>query len=178
MDEPIEIERKYLIERPDEAALLAREGCTCSKITQTYLLPSEAHTTERVRMRVDDTGCVYTHTIKKRINALKCIEREEEISKEAYEALLLRSDPTRGTVHKSRYFLRENGRIYEIDIYPFWQKKAIMEVEMQSEDETFALPSGIRVIKDVTGEPRYKNAQIARRKMRIPTKKQRPRRDK
>ena len=54
------------------------------------------------------------------------------------------------------------GKLLEVDLYPFWQDRAILEVELASEDETFALPDYLTVITEVTGDRRYKNVQLAR----------------
>ena len=49
----------------------------------------------------------------------------------------------------------------EIDIYPFWDDRAVAEVEVGSEDEVVHLPDCIRVIREVTEDGRYKNASLA-----------------
>ena len=57
--------------------------------------------------------------------------------------------------------LRRGNHFFEIDIYPFWRDKAVMEIELSSEDEDFEIPHEIKVIKEVTGDKRYKNASLA-----------------
>jgi CYTH domain-containing protein len=39
---------------------------------------------------------------------------------------------------------------------------AFLEVELESEDETFELPEFVNVIEDVTSDGRYTNAALAR----------------
>ena len=38
----------------------------------------------------------------------------------------------------------------------------MLEVELQSEEEEFLLPPELRVIREVTGDPRYLNSSLAR----------------
>ena len=40
--------------------------------------------------------------------------------------------------------------------------KAILEIELRDEDEEVRLPQEIRVLKEVTNDPEYKNAALAR----------------
>ena len=52
--------------------------------------------------------------------------------------------------------------VLEIDLYPFWNDQAVLEVELKSEEEAFLLPPEIRVIREVTEDPRYLNSSLAR----------------
>lgn len=154
-----EIERKFLIEYPDTEKL---ERYPKSEIAQTYLITNDGMTS-RVRKRTTDGVTKYIFTEKKRITDVKCIENERELSLGEYEELLRLADTERRTVCKTRYCLPFNGRIVEVDIYPFWNDRAIAEVEMESEDEAVVLPDFIRVIREVTAEKAYKNYAIAKK---------------
>lgn len=154
-----EIERKYLIEYPDLNIL---EDYSKSDIAQTYLKTNDGMTS-RVRERTSEGVTKYIFTEKKRITDVKCIENERELSKEEYEELLKLADTERRTVIKTRYCVPYNGRVVEVDIYPFWSDRAIAEVEMESEDEEVGLPDFIKVIREVTAERAYKNASIAKK---------------
>ena len=46
------------------------------------------------------------------------------------------------TIHKVRYCLPEGGLVFEIDVYPFWRRLAVMEVELQREEQSFTVPRG------------------------------------
>ena len=159
-----EIERKYLIEYPD-INLLEKYADSKSEIAQTYL-KTDNGLTSRVRKRTTDGVTKYIFTEKKRITDVKCIENELEIGSEEYEKLLKLSDPERRTVEKMRYCIPFNGRVVEVDVYPFWNDRAIAEVEMEDENEEVVLPDFINVIRDVTAEKAYKNYAIAKE---IPT---------
>ena len=53
------------------------------------------------------------------------------------------------------------GHVLEFDIYPFWTDRAILEIELEHENEGAALPEYVRVIRDVSADYRYKNRQLA-----------------
>ena len=160
MSAPIECERKLLIRYPDLDRLLKESGVTVSEITQTYLTSVPA-VTDRVRKRVFSDKTIYTRTQKIRITALSAEEYESEITKDAYDELLKNADSSKKPVHKTRYVLPIGKFKAEIDIYPFWSKQAVLEVEMESEEDIFTLPDFIEVIRDVTADKRYKNTNLA-----------------
>ena len=155
-----EIERKYLIRRPAEAWLEA--NCQGTDIIQTYLKTEAPGHSDRVRRRAGKNGVVYTHTVKRRITDLRREEQEREISETEYLSLLQRADPERRVIEKRRYVLAYDGKEFEIDVYPFWQDKAVMEIELSEETETVKLPPQIEIIRDVTADRRYTNAALAR----------------
>lgn len=154
---PLETERKFIIEMPGDELLLALPA---SDIVQTYLV-SEAGVTERVRMRTQNGISRYTHTKKVRISKMTSREDEREIGKDEYDALLLRADPERAPILKTRFLLSKNGFLFEIDIYPFWKKQAVLEIEISHEGEAVDIPSYLSVIRDVSGEREYKNQSLA-----------------
>ncbi len=155
-----EIERKYLIRMPDEDWL--RANATPSRITQTYLLPPAPHINARVRKRGHEGAWVYTHTQKTRISDLRRIEDEREVSEEEYRKLLQQADPERNVIHKTRWVLPWNGQSFEIDVFPFWSDRALMEIELTHEEQSVQLPPAIEVIREVTADRRYTNASLSR----------------
>lgn len=155
-----EIERKFLIRRPAAAWLEA--NCEGSDIIQTYLKTEATGHSDRVRRREGKDGVVYTHTVKRRISDLRREEQEREISEREYLALLQRADPERRSIEKRRYVLAYEGKDFEIDVYPFWQDRAVMEIELADEAEAVKLPPEIEIIKEVTQDRRYTNAALAK----------------
>ena len=92
---------------------------------------------------------------------VKRIEIEDEISREEYEELLKRADPKCRTIEKVRYCVEYGEFEFEIDVFPFWQDKAFMEVEMPSEDTNVPLPDFVKIIREVTDDNRYTNHALA-----------------
>ena len=158
---PLEIERKFLIAYPDTALLDRLSGGNRSEISQTYLA-GEKGTSERVRARTKNGVTVYTHNTKIKLSSMKRIEMEDEVSEAEYNELLRRADPTCRTIEKVRYCVPVGEFVFEIDIFPFWQDKAFMEVEMPSEDTKVDLPDFVNIIREVTEDNRYTNHALAR----------------
>lgn len=157
---PYEIERKFLIQMPDLSWLA--QTAEASRIVQTYLANDDPNVTERVRSRESCGLTVYTHTVKTRLSAIRRIERENEIDRETYETLIRRADPALRQIRKTRYCLRRNDLVYEIDIFPFWNDRAYLEVELSDETQSIPWPEELVCIREVTDDRRYSNASLAR----------------
>ena len=156
-----EIERKYLIEYPDKTVLEAAEGVRIKRIEQTYLL-SEPGETRRVRKMLENGVTRYIETRKCRISDLRATEEEKELSVAEYDALLRLADPALRPIFKTRYAIPYAGHVAEVDLYDFWQDRATVEVELADEREPVELPPYLRVIREVSGDKRYKNVNLAR----------------
>lgn len=156
----LEIEHKYLIEYPDRDELLVMEGVKAAVIEQTYL-ESEKGSTERVRRWEEDGEVIYYHTVKRRVSDLTHTEDENVITDDEYQELLKRKRGGCSPVCKERIMIPYDGHTVEVDIYPFWQDRAVAEVEVMSEDEEVKLPGCLKVIREVTSEGRYKNISLA-----------------
>ena len=72
-------------------------------------------------------------------------------------------DTNIGSVRKTRYCLVHNYQYFEIDFYPNWKNTAILEIELSSVDEKINFPEKIKVIKEVTDDPVFKNINIAKK---------------
>ena len=155
-----EIERKFLIAMPDMDVLRAQPGFGSSHIVQTYLVNPDGFT-ERVRMREYADRTVYYHTLKKRLSAASAYEDESEIDTTEYTSLLRRADTAKTPINKMRCTIPFKGHVCEIDIYPFWRKQAVLEIELSGEDEAYSIPSCIRVIREVTGNHAYSNNALS-----------------
>lgn len=159
--EPFEIERKYLIEYPDITWLESLENCQRIEIIQTYL-KSDENEEVRVRQRGVDGNFIYFKTVKRKITDLKRVEIEKRLSKDEYLALLLEADTEKRQIRKTRYCLMYENQYFEIDVYPFWNDKAILEIELSDENAEICFPDKIKVIKEVTDDENYKNASLAK----------------
>jgi len=156
--EPYEIERKFLIKYPNikELEKIAEKV----EIIQTYLQASNGQEL-RIRQRGDGKNFVYTKTRKWKVNDIKRVEFESRISKEEYLSLLMDIDTTRTQIRKSRYCFVYNTQYMELDIYQFSKDKAILEIELNNENQKFELPKFIEVIKEVTDDDNYKNINLS-----------------
>lgn len=160
--EPLEIERKFLIEYPDINWLESVPSCNRIEIIQTYL-HSRDGVERRVRQRGIGDHYIYFLTEKQTLTGMKRVETEKRLSQDEYIALLMEADTDRHQIRKTRYCLTYESQYFEIDVYPFWNDKAILEIELCSEDAAITIPPEIKIIREVTDEGAYKNSSLAKR---------------
>ena len=140
MSASYEIERKYLVKMP---IFPLPEKDAASEITQTYLVtPPEI--SERVRC------------------GIKAEETEETIDRAQYEALLQKRDPALRSIQKVRHVFAYRGQTFELDVFPFWKKQAMLEIELEKEATPVDFPPFLSCIREVTDDPAYKNQAMAR----------------
>lgn len=159
--EPYEIERKFLIEYPDIKWLESIPNCRRIEIIQTYL-KSDKDEEVRVRQRGLEGHYIYYQTIKRKVSELKRVEIERRLSQSEYLRLLMNADTTRRQIRKDRYCLTYDNQYFEIDVFPFWQDRAIAEIELSDENAAITFPKEIKVIREVTDDESYKNAALAK----------------
>ena len=156
----LEIERKYLIEYPNIQKLEKNPNCQKVEIIQTYL-KSEQGKEIRLRQRGNNGHYTYTKNVKTLVSPGKRLEVETRLSKDEYINSLMDADTNKRQIRKSRYCLIYKNQYFEIDVYPFWQDKAIMEIELRSEDQKIYFPNDLKIIKDVTNDKEYSNYHLA-----------------
>ena len=84
---------------------------------------------------------------------------EKPVSEKEYVSYLMDSDLSLHAVRKLKYrFGYKNTRL-EIDVYPFSRERAVLFVYGSREE--LQLPEELNIIKEVTGDPAYKNRQLA-----------------
>ena len=160
--EPYEIERKYLIEYPDLKWLQSLPNCQRVEIIQTYLKSGKDEEEVRVRQRGYEGNYIYYQTTKRKISGIKRVEIERRLSEREYIRLLMNADTTRRPIRKDRYCLTYQNQYFEIDVFPFWDDKAIVEIELSDENAKIKFPKKLKVIKEVTDDEAYKNASLAK----------------
>ena len=145
----IEIERKFLVrnnywQEKAETGLPCRQGYLCAEHGKT--------------VRVRTLGARAFLTIKGKTHGLSRAEFEYEIPVDDAEALLQMCDQR---IEKTRYLVPHENHTWEVDVFEGENKGLILaEIELKSEDETFILPDWIG--DEVSGDPRYYNAQLSR----------------
>lgn len=161
---PMEIERKYLIEKPDLVDLQKEFACTKVEIIQTYLVELNEGVERRIRQRGCDGSYTYFYTEKQNVgnDGLCRSEEERKISKDEYMTLLMEADTKLHQIRKDRYCFEYNNQYFELDVYPFWDNCAVMEIELTEITTEVDLPEYIKVIKDVTEDKRFKNKGLAK----------------
>ena len=159
----LEIERKYIIEKPSTLKMRECDAYTSSDIVQIYL-DAEAGVTRRIRSRAYADGVVrYFETEKRRVDEMSSIEREREIEKTDFDNFSLQIAQNSRPIIKTRHTFDYLGQTFEIDVYPEWERTCVMETELPSRDTVVTFPDFIRIIAEVTGDKRYSNAAMSRR---------------
>ena len=161
MNDKLEIERKFIIKMPNFAFLQTMADYKKSEIVQTYLI-SERGCTERVRKRAFGDAVSYYHTRKQRVDAMTCIEEEKEIDRAEYDRLLLRACPASRPIIKTRHTFSFGTHTVEIDKYLWWDRIAVLEVELPSCECELNLPDFLEVIFEATGDFSLSNASLAK----------------
>lgn len=154
----IEFEKKFLIKLPD-VQLLSKYHPFTADIEQIYLTCQNG--SHRIRKRGAGDVFSYSETKKIRITVSKCFEYENSISSDDYEDLKALANPNKHPIVKKRVCFVYKGQYFELDIFPFFKDKALLELELKDEDQPFELPPEIEVIKDVTDSKKYKNNYLA-----------------
>ena len=151
---------KYLISMPPLDVLVDRYGAAATDMMQTYLTATTPLAERRVRQQRSGEGYLYFYTEKRVGEDGKRWVTEKPISEKEYIRYLMESDLTLHSVRKTKYRFNYAGRAMEIDVYPFSKEKAMMFV-YGHEPASAELPEEIGVIRDVTGDPEYKNRRLA-----------------
>ena len=157
---PYEIERKYLVEYPDVTWFESLPNCEKVHIVQTYLR-SDPDDEIRIRQRGSGNQSMYYFTEKRIVDGRKPLRTQQRLTPQEYQLLLLQADPSRREIEKTRYCLTFEEQYFEVDLFPCWDDQAIVEIELSSEDQEVVFPPELRVIREVTGDPTYRNAVIA-----------------
>lgn len=163
---PYEIERKFLLEAPDLAAL-QQAATSSSEIEQIYLDDRGAGA-ERVRRRVrlDTAGprTELTHTRKVPVSAGVAEEYEVDVDETTYADLLTRADPARVPVLKTRWVVPHGDLVLEVDRIREPRELWLLEVELADPGDLHArldLPTWVGPHVEVTGDERYANRSLA-----------------
>ncbi len=157
MNSNLEIERKFLVEMPDEGLLNVVERLN---ILQTYLNNGEDNSQRRVRKICKDGVVSYVYTEKIFYSAKVRNEIEYEISVDEYERLIVQRKAELKPIEKTRLRFLYREQLFELDIYPFSHSRAILELELDDPEQKIFFPGFIRVIKEVTGVDAYSNSSL------------------
>ena len=148
----IEIERKFLV----TSSAFKEESFKSIRIIQGFLNTDKART---VRVRLKGEKGFLTVKGKSTDNGLSRFEWEKEISKTDAEDLLQLCE--KGIIDKIRYEAKVGNHLFEIDeFYGENEGLIIVEVELNSENETFVKPDWLG--EEVTGQIKYYNSQLSK----------------
>lgn len=155
-----EIEKKFLVRIPDFSNISLIKTLA---IKQTYLEDGKKNavkTQRRVRKTVCGSDMVMTYTEKVFISPVIREENEREIDIEEYQNLITQAKDTAPVIKTRKVFLYEN-QVFEMDIYPFSDEYAILEIELNTPEQKIYFPDYIDIVKEVTSDKKYSNLSLA-----------------
>ena len=155
---PMMKKRKYLIDAPELSRLIGYNPVKLDMM-QTYLLSLTPGVERRIRQQESGDGYLYFYTEKHSMDDGSRWVTERPISEKQYVRYLMESDNRMHSVRKTKYRFIYGGHRMEIDIYPFSSDKAVLFA--YSDGSPATLPPELRVLREVTGDPTYKNRQLA-----------------
>ncbi len=149
---------KYLVQMPSRDNLCARYGAVPIEMMQTYLLSSDSDVERRIRQQSCFGDKLFFYTTKRVGEDGTRWVTERPISEKDYVAYLMEADLSLRNVRKLKYRFEYQGRRMELDVYPFSDDRAIL---FTYGSEPVDLPPEIDIIREVTGDPSYKNRAFA-----------------
>ena len=152
--------RKYLVAMPDLDALSRKYGALPIEMMQTYLLSSDPEIERRIRQQSSLGDQLFFYTTKRVGEDGTRWVTERPISEKEYVTYLMEADLSLRSVRKLKYRFTYEKRRMELDVYPFAKDRAIF---FAYGPEPTVLPPEIEVIREVTGDPHYKNRAFADR---------------
>ena len=158
---PKEVERKFLIKKPTSEELETLGCISKTNIIQTYLKSDDPKIERRVRQRgTKQDGFNFYYTEKVDIGAGERLEQENKITPNEYISYLAEADTSLHQISKIRRCFIYDKKYFEMDIYPFSDEYAILEIELNDINEEINLPP-LTIIKEVTNDKAFKNYSLA-----------------
>ena len=155
---PEQGKHKFLVKMPDRTELSKRYGALPIEMMQTYLLSSDPEIERRIRQQTSFGDQLFFYTQKRVAEDGTRWVTERPISEKEYVAYLMEADLSLHSVRKLKYRFDYAGHRMALDVYPFSKDRAILFVYGAG---PFELPPEIEVLRDVTGDPEYKNRALA-----------------
>lgn len=159
---PLEYERKYLLSGPPDLSSAPLDQAVAVEIEQTYLLTAEPDVSMRVRRRAQSGQATYYLTRKSPGVSGGKVEDERRITFAEYEELLQGADPDRHPIRKTRYCFPYQSFYFELDAIEQPQGTLwVLEIETPGPEIEVALPPGVDIDREVTGEEAFSNHQLS-----------------
>lgn len=159
--EPLEHERKFLLQHAPDLRHPALEAAIVSDIVQVYL-PSVDGAEHRVRARTHAGVTAYTHTVKKPLpDSTSRVEVERPIDQETFDLLSSMRDRSTDVVRKTRYAFVHDDQRFELDQVYAPRTAWLVEAELVTEDDAVSLPTFLGPATEVTDDPDWRNRAIA-----------------
>ena len=158
---PIEAYKKYLVAMPDLERLKAELNFSKVDMSRIYLLNEENENERSILQRGHFGDYAFYYTEKRHFKGFDRIEVERRLTKNEYVSLIGQADTRLKQINKTRYCFVWNNKYYELDVFGFWNDKAILKVQLTDRDSMVEIPEFLQVIKDVSNDMSYTNYSLA-----------------
>ncbi len=152
--------KKYLVHMPDCTELSRKYNALPIEMMQTYLFSSDPEVERRIRQQSCLGEQLFFYTTKRVGEDGTRWVTERPISEKDYVSYLMEADLSLRSVRKLKFRFAYAGHRMELDVYPYDKDNAILFIFGA---EPYELPPEIKVIREVTGDPYYKNRALADR---------------
>ena len=156
--EPMVNKRKFLVQMPDVGLLKREYGALAIDMMQTYLRVTQPGVERRIRQQANGEDYLYFYTEKHVTEDGAKWVTEKPISEKQYLHYLMECDEQLHSVRKEKHRFIYRDCKFELDVYPFSGDRAVLFMYSESAE----VPPEITVLREVTGDPAYKNRQLAK----------------
>ena len=156
--EPMVNKRKFLVKMPDLDLLREKYGAVAIEMMQTYLCVTRPGVERRIRQQANGEDYLYFYTEKHVMEDGTQWVTEKPISEKQYVHYLMEGDAELHSVRKKKHLFVYGDCKFELDVYPFSDEKAVLFMYSEHAE----IPPELEVLQEVTGDPAYKNRQLAR----------------
>ena len=158
---PLDIQKKYLIKRPDLKILEKFVNFEIIDILQYYLISLNPKEEIRIRQWGQDNNYMYYYSKKTSINDKQRIETKRHITLKEFTNYLKDIDTKIPVLKKKRICFIYEYQYFEIDIFEFSSELELLEIKFTNMSTDIRLPEFVEVIKDVTDDENYRNYNLA-----------------
>lgn len=158
----LEIERKFLVGTMPDFRLPEFNFAQKTFIEQVYIKFPWGEET-RIRRHTQGISSTYYKTHKADVRPGVNEELEDFIEPLNFLSMISYKIPGTGTIFKDRWYFVYKNQYFEFDIFARPKGLYLLEIELIDENDRVELPPFLDIIKEVTGDPEYKNFEIAKR---------------
>lgn len=154
---------KYLVEVDENMLekMKSEANFSISSIVQHYLKPENA-SERRIRVRQTGDEKMYLYSESNFLASNERIKTDRILTEREYKDYLKYIDPEINETRKQRYSFIYNDLFYKLDVYDFDTTKGILAIDYPAEYRQLPIPDYVKVIKNVTDDPSYKNYYLAK----------------
>ena len=160
---PVEKYSKYLIEINDDVLkhFEKEANYTSSHIIQHYLISTNGNE-RRIRERIKGEDVLYTYSEASYLSTNERIKVDRVLTRRQYSDYQREIDKNLNVTDKMRYSFINGGIFYKIDVFDFDKSKGLLSIDDSHGGREVIIPEYINIIKDVSGDEKYKNYFLAK----------------